>query len=237
MSSSDAGKRREWGAVYMGTTTVALASVEGHASQVWTPADEEAYLERVRAKAVDMAASIVDDARKEAAAIRQQAREEGYNAGLADAEAELEDFRSAMGDSVAAVLSAIEGQAASIFGRWREELVAVLRLAVEKGVGIALSEDRAALLENCYVQAVSALENRRSLVIRVNPEDEPAIADIVALTQARYLDLKAWAVKGDPHVAPGGLIVESDDSLADNRVEKRVALVNEILRDLTLPAE
>ncbi len=237
MSLFDTGTRREWGAVYMGGTTLSLSSVEGNTSQNWTAEDEEAYLERVRAKATAMAASLIDEARQEADAIRQQAKDEGYAEGLKNAEAELEDFRAAMGDSVSAVLSAIEGQASSISARWREELVAVLRLAVEKGVGIALSEDRAALLENCYVQAVSALENRRSLVIRVNSEDEPAIADIVAVTQARYPDLKAWSVKADANVTPGGLVVESDDSLADNRVEKRAALVNEILRDLTLPAE
>ena len=237
MSSSDPGKRREWGAVYMGTTTLSLASVEGETSQTWTPADEEGYLERVRVKATEMATSLVEEARREAEAIRRQAQEEGYQSGLHEAEAELEAFRAAMSDSVSAVLSAIEGQRSAIFARWREDLVAVLRLAVEKGVGMALSGDRAALLENCYVQAVSALENRRNLVIRVNAEDEPAIADIVAVTQARYPDLKAWSVKADPSVAPGGLMVESDDSLADNRVEKRTALVNEILRDLMLPAE
>ncbi len=236
MSLSDAGKPREWGAVYMGTSTLSLASVEGETSQAWTAADEEAYLERVRAKAAAMAASLIEDARREADFIRQQARDEGYNEGMRGAEAELEDFRVAMGDSVSAVLSAIKGQSAAISARWREELVTLLRLAVEKGVGMALVEDRFAVLENCYVQAVSALENRRSLIIRVNPEDEPAIADIVAVTQARYPDLKAWSVKADPGVAPGGLVVESDDSLADNRVEKRVALVNEILRELTLPA-
>ncbi len=236
-SLSDESKPREWGSVFMGTTTVSVASVEGDKNQNWSPADESAYLERVRAKAVEKASAILEEAQRDAERIRQEAHEQGYAAGEAEAEAELAEFRSAMGDSVASVLHAIEGQCSSIFARWRAELVAVLQAAVEKGVGMGLSADTNALLESLYVQAVSALENRRNLVIRVNPEDEPAIADIVALTQTRYPDLKIWSVKGDPSINPGGLVVESEDSLADARVENRMALVEEVLRTLTIPGE
>ncbi|MDR3073838.1 MAG: flagellar assembly protein FliH [Deltaproteobacteria bacterium] len=235
MSSSDADKPKTWGNVYMGGVAMSLANLEGEKNQNWTEADEAAYLERVKRKAVDMAAGIVDEAKREAAAIRETARREGYDEGMAQAEQEIEEFQATVGGSVSAVLSAIEGQCSAIFAAWREDLVALLRLAAEKAVGMALVDDKARLLEEVYTQAVAALENRRNLVIRVNPEDEPAIADIVAMTQARFPDLKAWSVKGDAAVSPGGLIVESDDSLADNRMEKRAALVNEILNSLTLP--
>lgn len=237
MSSSDDGKPRTWGTVYMGTNTFSLDSVEGETKRNWTEADEAAYLDRVRQKAAGMAASLVDDAKREAEAIRAKAREEGYNEGMAQAEQEIEEFQNAVSGSVSAVLTAIQGQCSAIFATWREDLVTLLRLAAEKAVGMELVDDKARLLEGVYTKSVAALENRRSLVIRVNPDDEPAIADIVAMTQARFADLKAWSVKADPGVSPGGLIVESDDSLADNRVEKRAALVNEALKSLTLPQE
>ena len=237
MSLSDDGKPRTWGTVYMGGGAFSLDSVEGAKSQNWTEADEAAYLERVRQKAVGMATDIVDQARREAEDLRAQARDAGYNEGMAQAEQEIEDFQNAVGGSVQAVLAAIEGQCSSIFANWRDDLVVLLRIAAEKAVGMPLVDDKARLLEEVYTQAVAALENRRNLVIRVNPEDEPAIADIVALTQARFTDLKAWSVKSDPKIQPGGLIVESDDSLADNRMEKRAALVAEVLKSLTLPQE
>ncbi len=184
-----------------------------------------------------MASGLVDSARREASDIRKQARQDGYNEGMAQAEQEIEAFQTAVSGSVSAVLATIEGQCSSIFADWRDELVTLLRIAAEKAVGMPLVDDKAKLLAEVYVQSVAALENRRNLVIRVNPEDEPAIADIVAMTQARFPDLKAWSVKDDPAITPGGLVVESDDSLADNRVEKRAALVNEILKNLTLPQE
>lgn len=237
MSSSDDGKNRIWGTVYMGGNTFSLGNVEGAPRQNWTEADEAAYLERVRQKAVDMASGIIEEARGEAAAIRENARNEGYDEGMVQAERELEEFQTAISGSVSGVLAAIEGQCSAIFANWREDLVTLLRLAVEKAVGMPLVDDKAKLIEEVYLQSVAALENRRNLVIRVNPEDEPAIADIVAMTQARFPDLKAWSVKGEPSVTPGGLVVESDDSLADNRVEKRAALVNEVLKGLSLPQE
>ena len=237
MFSSDAPETRDWGRIFIGSATVDLALVEGDMRHNWSQEDEDAYLDRVRAKAAQKAAEILDSARLEAAALRDEARKTGYAAGLAEAEEEVNAFRSAMGDSVAAVLGAIEGQCSAIFTRWREELTRLLRLCVEKGVGITLSQNQAGILEALYTQAVAALENRRNLVIRVNPEDEPLIADIVGITLAKYPDLQAWSVKADPAITPGGLTVESDDSFADNRIEHRASLVNELLANLTLPAE
>lgn len=234
MSLSD-DKKPRWGTVYMGTTTVSLDSVEGDKNQNWTDEDEARYLERVRVKATEMAAKIVEDAKAEADSIRQAAHEEGYSSGMAQAEQEIQEFQTAIGGSVSAVLSSIEAQCGSIYAQWRDELVTLLRVAAEKAIGMHLADDKAKLLEEVYTQAVAALENRRNLVIRVNPEDEPAIGDIVVMTQGRFPDLKAWSVKADAAISPGGLVVESEDSLADNRVEKRAELVNEVLKNLSLP--
>ena len=237
LSDDNSDKPKAKGTVYAGGSVFSFDSAEGGKNQNWTEADEAAYLERVRQKAAEMAASLVDDAKREAEQIREKAHEEGYSTGMEQAEQEVQEFRDAVNGSVSAVLSAIEGQCSAIFATWREDLVILLRLAAEKSVGMPLVDDKARLLEEIYVQSVAALENRRNLVIRVNPEDEPAIADIVSMTQAKFTDLKAWSVKGDPTIQPGGLVVESDDSLADNRMEKRAALVNEMLKNLTLPSE
>ena len=235
MSLSDEDKPKVTGSVYFGTTTISLAANEDEKQQNWTEADEAAYLERVKSKATEMAAKMLDEARQEADTLRSEAHAKGYNAGMEQAQREINEFQSVISDSVAAVLNAIEGQCSAIFADWREDLVMLLRIAAEKAVGMQLVEDRARMLEEIYTQSVAALENRRNLVIRVSPEDEAAVADIVAVTQARFPDLKAWSVKADPSVGTGGLIVESEDSLADNRVERRAALVNEILRSVSLP--
>ena len=227
--------RSEWGTIFSGGREHSLGGIEHARSTAWTQADEDAYLTRVKEKASQVASSLLEGAKAEAETIRQSAREEGYNQGIADAQAELDAFQSGMADSVNAVLSAIEGQCSQIFSQWREDLTAVARLAVEKVTTLEISERNAVVLESLLSEAVGLLETRRALVIRVNPEDEPVITDIVSMAQNKFPDIQSWRVKADVGISPGGIVLESESSLAEGRVESRRAAVEEVLRHLTLP--
>jgi len=204
-------------------------------STTWTEKDEVEYLERVRVKAEQIAAGLITEAKDQAEQIREEARQDGYAKGLAEAQSELEAFRAAMADSVSAVLSAIEGQCSHIFAQWREDVVGVAKLAVERITAVELSERRREVLEGLLLEAVALLEKRRELVIRVNPDDEPVIEDIIKITRERFDDVRSWRVKADASISPGGMVVESESSLAEGRVESRIAAVDQILASLTLP--
>ncbi len=235
-TDDDIPPRSEWGTIYSQGREHTLGGIEHARSTAWTPEDEEAYLARIKEKATNMAASLVEQAKLDAEGIRRAAHEEGYNKGLADAQTELENFQSGMADSVAAVLSAIEGQCSNLFAQWREELTGVARLAVEKITSLELEERNAAVLESLLNEAVGILEKRRELVIRVNPEDEPVITDIIGATQAKYPDVRAWRVRADGGILAGGMVVESESSLAEGRVESRRAAVEEVLAQMRLPS-
>jgi flagellar assembly protein FliH len=223
-----------WGTIFLNGSERSLAGLEGARKTSWNEKDEAEYLERVRRKAENMAAGVVARARDEAGGIREQARQEGYAKGLDEAKAELESLRAGMAESVAALLSAIEGQCSHIFDRWREDLAGVAKLAVERVTAVELSEKRAQSLKALLEAAVAILENRRELVIRVNAEDEPALSDILNLTKELFPDVKSWRVRSDASISPGGILVESESSLADGRMEKRVAAVEEVLKHLSL---
>jgi flagellar assembly protein FliH len=237
MSLSDSGENRDsaWGTVFMPGGERSLGGMEHTRDLAWTEKDEAGYLARVRQKAVQMAAGIIAEANAEAERIKEAARREGYAAGHEEARLELEEFRTNMSDSVQTVLGAIEGQCSHIFEQWREDLVALTRLAVERVTDIEIAENRRAMLEALLVDATGLLERRRELVIRVNPEDEPVVNDIVEMTRERFADVRSWRVKADPDLSPGGMVIESESSLAEGRVESRRAAVDEILRQMTLP--
>lgn len=224
-----------WGTVFARGGEHSIGGLENARSTAWTEKDEAEYLQRVKGKAEQMAAGLIAAARGEADQIRDEARKEGYEAGLRDAQEELENFRAGMTETVQSVLGAIEGQCSHIFEQWREDLVAVTRLAVERVTGLELSERRQESLEALLVEAVGLLEKRRELVIRVNPEDEPLVADIVEQTKERFADVRSWRTKADPEISPGGIVVESESSLAEGRLESRIAAVDEVLRRLSLP--
>ncbi|MDR1124665.1 MAG: flagellar assembly protein FliH [Deltaproteobacteria bacterium] len=229
---------KKWGRIFMGTRISELNDVENVRSRAWDAKDESEYLERVKAKAVEKARAILANAEAEAAEMRRRAREEGYAEGLEQARAELEEARAAMSGAVSGVLEAVQEESIALTRAWREDLAALVPLAVEKALALTLSQERRAVLESLYTQALRALESSRRITVRVNPEDEAAIADIIeqgGRDAPQRNGPENWKVKGDPAVTPGGLYLESESSLADNSIESRQAAVAAVLAGLTVP--
>lgn len=223
-----------WGTVFTASGEHSLGGLEGQRDMTWSAEDERKYLDRVREKAGEMARQMLVDARREAEEIRRAAREEGYAQGLEDANKELQDFRAGMGEAVGNVLASIEEQCPHIFEQWKADILAVARLAVERVSGLELSENRVAVLESLLTQSVALLDQRKDLVIRVHTEDEPMLEDMIALAKERFPDVRSWRVRGDASITPGGMVVESESSLAEGRVESRRAAVEAILDKLAL---
>ena len=229
---------KTWGTIFMGPGPMGettLEGVSGAQNSGWDAATEALYLERVRAKATTLAQDILERARAEADSLRAQARAQGHEEGLTQARQELDEFRANMGDSASAVLRAIEAQSGSVLADWKDDLVAILRLAVTRITGLTLADDRAAVLQTLYLDAVKRFDDHRRLTIYVNPEDEAAVADIILAAKERVPGLEAWSVKPDPDLAPGGLRIESASSLADNSLAAREKAVNDILDGLEIP--
>ncbi len=167
--------------------------------------------------------------------IQNKAREEGFQAGLEQAQDELAQFRSAMGTSMAGVLKAIEGQCPNIFEGWREELVLLLKACVAKGTGLQLEKNYAHVLEKLFLEAVRQLDDRRTITVRVHPDDESAVADMFAAAKEKLPDLERWSVVPDASLELGGLIVGSHSGSVDSRLELFRDMVENILEHLSLP--
>ena len=230
-ATSDSGV---WGTVFSQGGEHTLGGLEQSRSTAWTPEDEAAYLGRVREKAERMAADILSQARVDAEQIRESARSEGFSVGMADAQGELDNFRAGMTETVGTVLESIEGQCSHIFQQWRDDIVGIARLAIEKITVMELGSERRAILESLLVESVSVLEKRREVVIRVNSEDEPVLSDIITMTRERFPDVGSWRVRADDSISAGGMVVESESSLAEGRLESRRVAVEEVLKRLVL---
>jgi len=241
MSSSDESPAKRWGTIYMGPGSMrerTLSQLEsGRNSPRWDEDTEAEYLARVRARAEEKARIILETAHSDAARLREEARRQGYQQGIEQAQQELEEFRATMGDSVSAVLGAIQAQCTSVFNAWRQDLVTLLRACVQRSVAMQLSQQREAVLEAMFTKAAEALDSRRVLVIRCNPEDTPAVEDIVDTAKERMAELERWTVKPDDSVQPGGLVIDNNEGMASCTVESRLAVVDEILSQLELPAD
>ncbi len=167
--------------------------------------------------------------------IKEGAHEEGFQEGLAHAQEELQNFRAAMGASVAGVLRVIEGQTLNIFSEWRAELVDLLRVCVEKGTSIVLEEERKQVLEGMMLKAVRNLDQRRSVILRVSPEDESVVLDLITAAKEQNPDLGQWDVSPDPSLQPGDIIAESSTGTVDSRLDLFREMVENIIQHLSLP--
>ncbi len=167
--------------------------------------------------------------------MQSTAQEDGFQAGLTQAQEELEKFRLAMGSSVAGVLKAIEDQSLNIFAAWRAELVSLLKVCVEKSTALAIDERYNKILEQLVIEAVRQLDDRRHVTLRVHPDDEPVMTDIFSAAKEKLPDLGQWAIEPDQNLELGGLVAESASGTVDSRLELFREMVDNILEHLVLP--
>lgn len=218
---------------------------------IWTPDEEMAFIDRVTQKAREKAKIILAEALAEAGRMRVQAREQGYAEGRAQgyeegyqqgyteaqqlAEQQLAAAHQEMADSLAQALAAIQEGSEVIWTTYRQDLADLLRLCVEKITSAELSANRGAILHGLLFKAVEQLEGHRGLTIRVHPEDEPTMAELIEQSRDRYPALDAWRLKTDPQMLPGGLVVESEQGKMDSSLEGRWSVLKDVLDELTLP--
>lgn len=173
--------------------------------------------------------------REAAVRVREAAHGEGYQAGMDQAGEELREFRAELGQSLGALLRTIAAQRADLAATWREELADLTREAVAAGTGHVLREDHAELLRALVLRAVGLLEDRATIVVRVNPADEAAVSDMFAAAREHAPELVQWIVNGDERMEPGGLVAESGSGSVDCRREHFREMVDSILTHLALP--
>jgi type III secretion protein L len=148
----------------------------------------------------------VFDARGEAESIREAARREGREEGLAQVTALLVEARSAAARREAAA----ETDLRSLAVRIAEKLIArQLQLAPDTVADVV----RATL---------SQARERRRIVVRVSPLDESLVRERLGA----QVDLRP-----DTTVARGGCLVETEVGLIDARLDTQLATLERALRD------
>lgn len=215
---------------------VTVEEIQGRNSlDRWSKEVEQEVMQRVQAKAAAKAKEILAQAQQEAKEIKQNAQVEGFNQGLADAQAELQQAHQEMAASLGEALASVQQGRDAIWQTHRQDLIALLQLAVERVLNIEIGEQRKQILAGFLDQAVEALDNLAGLSITVHPDDEPTIQDILAFASQQHPQLQAWRVRTRQDMQPGGLLVESDHGMVDNTIEGRRAIVQPIVEQLELP--
>lgn len=200
------------------------------------------YAEKVKADSeslytqAEQSKQEADEYLAEAKSQRENAQGQGYADGMEQAREAMEQHQIAIEDATASVLKTIEEQSHVLFSAWRQDLVDLLKDAVTSVTGWLLSEERSAILDSLLDSAVRALSDHRHIHIRSHPKDYEAVRMVIDSAKSRYTDLQTWDVVQDESISAGGLVVESESGVADNRINIRRQIVDEILQHLDLPA-
>ena len=226
LSNSPGRGPRMTGKVVIGMDTpgpdeMTIQELEGKRQLIWDDSTNEEYLARVREKARDAAKEIKMLAELEAEAMRATARHEGFAQGMAEAQEFVDQQIQEVSAKAEALFAQLGAQGSNIFEARRQDVIRLIRLALSKTLKVELSEKRAESLQALMAEALERIESQRRIEIRCNPEEAAELDEFVKVIQDRNPSLKYWAVKGDPAIEMGGVVIEAEGGKVDNTVETR----------------
>jgi flagellar assembly protein FliH len=157
-------------------------------------------------------------------AIREQAYEEGFAAGVAQAQAELEGPSGALA-AAAEQLQSLRADAADSVEADAVDLA--LRIA-EQAIGAAVAVDRELVVE-AVRGALRRLVERDRVLIFVNPDDLEVVRDHAARLVGELGGIEHCEVQAERRVRPGGAIVRTAEGEVDATLETKLARAREVL--------
>ena len=157
-------------------------------------------------------------------AVREQAFEEGFAAGVAHAQSQLDGPASALA-AAADQLQALRTDAAASVEADAVDLA--LRIA-EQVVGAAIAADPELVVE-AVRGALRRLVERDRVLILVNPDDLELVRDHVARLVGELGGIEHCEVQAERRVRPGGAIVRTSEGEVDATLETKLARAREVL--------
>jgi flagellar assembly protein FliH len=156
--------------------------------------------------------------------IREQAYEEGFAAGVTQAQSQLDGPAAALAGA-AEQLQAMRADAAASVEADAVDLA--LRIA-EQAVAAAIAADPELVVE-AVRGALRRLVERDRVLILVNPDDLELVRDHVARLVGELGGIEHCEVQAERRVRPGGAIVRTSEGEVDATLETKLARAREVL--------
>jgi flagellar biosynthesis/type III secretory pathway protein FliH len=167
---------------------------------------------------------IVAQAHAEADAIRAQAREDGFAAGLQAAQAETATSAEALAAALASVAE-LRGQVADEVERGAVALG--LRIA-EQALGGAVEVDPDRVVDTVR-GALRCLTERERVTILVNPADMDAVRAATTELMTRLGGIETCDVQAERRVSRGGAVVRTLEGEVDATLETKLMRARDVI--------
>ncbi len=235
MSLSSERKPFRTGRIFMGIDsrgTDPLAPLRD--TSTLSPEMEEEYIRRVKAKAQIAAREIFAKAMSEAEALKQEARDQGYEQGRAAADQELNAHCQNLSCRLNDLLEQMQAAKKTLQVKQSQNMALLLKVALEKILATELEAHKAEVLENLLEEALTRIDSQERVTISCSPKDASFLEDQLARAEQQFPDLAKWVIRPSSAMQKGGLKIESKNGMVDNSIESRYALVREIVEQISL---
>lgn len=168
--------------------------------------------------------NLISRAREEAAAIKEAASKEGYQAGLEQAADDIQELRN----SISVFLNSNQ----EVYEQIAPEILSVSIEIAEKIIKKEVSESPEVLI-NTVIEVLKGLSKEEAkIMLRVNPVQvdilKQSVPEILSLTG---LDAKI-SILADENVSEGGCLVTTTNGVVDATIETQLSVVSEALREV-----
>jgi flagellar biosynthesis/type III secretory pathway protein FliH len=172
----------------------------------------------------ERASDILERAAAEAAALREAARAEGYEAGRAEARAEVEPAAVALQQAILAVQADVVERA----DRLEAHAVDLGLYLAEKVLGGALAVQPERVVETVRGTLRGIVERER-ITILVSPDDLDLVRDALSEIVGSLGGIEHCEVQAERRVGRGGCVVRTSDGDVDARVETKLQRAREVI--------
>jgi flagellar biosynthesis/type III secretory pathway protein FliH len=171
-----------------------------------------------------LASDVLERAAAEAAALRETARAEGYEAGLAEARTELEPAAAALQQAIMAVQADVVDRA----DRLEAHAVDLGLFLAEKVLGGALAVQPERVVESVR-GALRGIVERERITILVSPDDLDLVRDSISDVLGSLGGVEHCEVQAERRVGRGGCVVRTPDGDVDARIETKLQRAREVI--------
>lgn len=165
--------------------------------------------------------NVVSRAQTEAVSIKEAAKQEGYNDGIAKAQADIEELKSKFDEFYSYKDEVYDKVSGCIMDIALEIAKKIINKEVETDNEITLSIIRGA------VEEVNKTENK--ITLKVMPKDVQIVKDKVPeIFSDNYFEAKISVIP-DATIKEGGVIIETSNGLIDASIETQLAIIEKAL--------
>ena len=181
-------------------------------------------------KTKEECAALVQEAEDSRDQIRQEAHDEGFEAGFAQGKLDHQAANAELVSQVEKLLHEMNNMKISLSQEYESQLANMSLIVAQKIIHLELSE-RQGLIVTMLQESLHQFEGMDHIRIRVNPAEYEFLIQHKEEIQAYAEEGHTLSFKSDPNISPAGALIESDHAQINLQLNEQFTLMAEQIQN------